>query len=109
MVKNKSAKGQRYERKARHILEDEGYLTDFKIRSRYASNDFFEVFDIFAISKKDLKLVQVKTNISDFYKARKEVARWILKHDFEKIGINFEVWLREPRKPWRREIINPQD
>ena len=104
---NKSAKGQRYEREARHLLEDDGYLTEFKIRSRYASNDFFKMFDVLAIKGNEVRLIQVKTNASDFYKARKEIAEWILDNNFEKSTTKFEVWLREPRKDWRKEIINP--
>jgi len=99
---NKHNKGNRYEKEARDLLIEEGYLVDRKNWSRYASKDFFTLFDILAIGK-HTRLIQVKTNASDFYKARKEIGMWLSENTIK--GISFEVWLREPRKAWRKEIM----
>ena len=125
---NKTNKGNRYELEARKLLSAEGYLVEKKNYSRWESNDFWGLFDILAIhptgevvhqeislgdtahaivSKSKIRLVQVKTNRSDFYKARSKIQEWV---DENKIsGIDCEVWLREPRKAWRQEKVTSQD
>ena len=54
-VKDTYAKGARYERKAKRILEKAGYLV---IRSAASKGPF----DIVAIKKNDVRLIQVKVN-----------------------------------------------
>jgi len=100
---NTREKGRRIELEARKLLEADGYLTEKKNASRWQSDDFWEMFDILAIKSNDVRLIQIKSNRSDFYKSRKEIREWVDRYKIE--GISFEVWLREPRKEWRKEII----
>ena len=97
---NKRDKGRRIELEARKLLEADGYLVEKKNASRWQSDDFWEMFDLVAIKSHDVRFIQIKSNPSDFYKARKEIDLWVQKYKIE--GISFEVWLREPRKQWRK-------
>jgi len=99
---NKHNKGKRYELEAKKLLIEDDYLVDTKNWNRYKSKDFFGLFDILAIGD-HTRLIQVKTNISGFYKARKDIKRWLEDNRIE--DISFEVWLREPRRDWRKETI----
>ncbi len=103
---NKRNKGQRIELEAKKILIDEGYLVEKKNSSRWQSDDFYGLFDLLAIGKK-VRLIQIKSRATHFYKARREIGLWMDKNKIK--GITFEVWLREPRKEWRCEKIKPQD
>lgn len=103
---NKTNKGNRIELEARKMLKEEGYLVDKKNYSRWESNDFFGLFDILAIGK-DTRLIQIKSNPTDFYKARRQIGLWMDKNKIK--DVSCEVWLREPRKAWRQEKVKPQD
>lgn len=107
MAVNKTTKGNRAELEARKMLADEGFLVEKKNSSRWESNDFWGMFDIIAIHPQGglVRLVQIKTNASDFYKARKEIKVWAFKHKVFALNIDCEVWLREPRKPWRKDLL----
>lgn len=101
---NKTNKGNRYELLARKELEGWGYLTEKKNASRWQSNDFWGLFDILAIHPSgDVRLIQVKTNKSDFYKARKEIKKFVKEKKID--GVSCEVWIKEPRKEWCIEFI----
>jgi len=115
---NKTSKGNRAELEARKMLVNEGFLVEKKNSSRWQSNDFWGMFDILAIHPRDgiVRLVQIKTNASDFYKARKHVRDWVLGNEVFALNVDCEVWLREPRKEWRKDvmllqqqIMTPQD
>jgi len=97
---NKHSKGTHYELEARKLLEAQGYLVEKKNYNRWASKDFYGLFDILAIGP-HTKLIQVKTNSTDFYKARKGILEWMADHPVK--GVIFEIWLKEPRKAWRCE------
>jgi len=99
---NTYAKGNRREREARKILESQGWLVDRKNRSKYASPDLFGCFDLIAIKQNQTLLVQVKSNRSDFYKARKQIAGWKQTHS---VTIQCQLWLKENNKEWRIENI----
>jgi len=103
MYMNTYQKGNRRELEARKILESQGYLVDRKNRSKYASPDLFGMFDLLAIRACEVLLVQVKSNKSDFYKARKEIRAWK-----EQTGttVQCQLWLKENNKDWRTEVIN---
>jgi len=100
---NKHTKGNRRELEARKLLEAEGYLVEKKNFSRFSDKDFWNMFDIIALKRdgSEIRLIQVKSNISDFYKARNEIDDWIL--DNNVTNIKCEVWLKENRKPWRKD------
>lgn len=100
---NTYQKGNRNELAACKLLQDDGYLTERKNHAKFCSPDFFGMFDILAIKKNKTLLVQIKSNPSDFYKARKEIKQWIKTN---KIKIPCEIWLKVNNKPWRKEIIS---
>ena len=102
---NKHAKGNRRELEARKQLESAGYLVEKKNYSRFADKDFWNTFDIIALKKdgSEIRLIQVKSNISDFYSARKDILDWMSLNEIS--NIDCEVWLREDRCPWRKETI----
>ena len=109
---NKTNKGNRVELEARKMLQEEGYLVEKKNYSRWHGNDFWNLFDIFAlptskVAGKPIRLIQIKSNRTDFYKARKEISQWMLDNGINKVSC--EVWLKEPRKAWRQEKTKPQD
>ena len=99
-------KGRAIELKAKKKLIAEGYLVDKKIRSRFASPDFYGLFDLLAIKEDHMRLVQVKSNPTDFYKARKYIIEW---KTFNNITHNTEIWLYKGRKDkidlWRIEAL----
>lgn len=103
---NKINKGRRIELEAKKILIEEGYLVDKKNASRWQSNDLFGLFDLLAIGKR-VRLIQIKSNATDFYKARRQIGLWMDKNKIK--GVTFEIWLREPRKAWRCEKVKPLD
>jgi Holliday junction resolvase-like predicted endonuclease len=100
---SRRSKGKYYEKKARDLLTSQGFICETKNYSRFQGQDFYNLFDILAV-KDHVKLIQVKTNASHFYKARKDIAKWITENNIS--GLSCEVWLKEPRKDWRIEIIN---
>lgn len=98
MYMNTYAKGNRRELEARKILEAQGYLVERKNRSKYSSPDFFGMFDLLAIRGCEVLLIQVKSNVSDFYKSRKDIAKWR-----KETGslVACQLWLKENNKQWR--------
>ena len=109
---NKTNKGNRYELEARKMLKKQGYLVEKKNSSRWESNDFWGMFDILAlkVDRLEVRLIQVKSNKSDFYKSRKEIERWMIENDVRSTKrFTCEVWLREPRKAWVCEKVKPQN
>jgi Holliday junction resolvase len=102
---NKHSKGKRREREAQLKLEAEGYLTERKPSTRWASDDFWELFDIIAIQPKtgEVRLVQVKSNKTDIYRARYGITDWV-----KSTGMvcPCEIWLKEDRKDWVIEWVN---
>ena len=104
---NKTDKGNRYELEARKDLIKDGFLVEKKNSSRWESNDFWGMFDIIAIHPQGglVRLIQVKTHISDFYKARAAIRKWAMDNKVVALNVDCEVWLREPRQPWRREVL----
>lgn len=101
---NCHAKGTRVEGEAKKLLIAEDYLVEQKNWNRYRSKDFFTLFDIIAIKGNEVRLIQIKSNPSDFYKARGDISRWVADNNIT--GIKCEVWLKENRTPWRMEWVN---
>ena len=102
---NTYKKGKRRELEAQKLLEKDGYLTMRQNHTRYGQNDFFGLFDIVSLKRdgSEIRLIQVKSNISDFYSARKDILDWMSLNEIS--NIDCEVWLREDRCPWRKETI----
>jgi hypothetical protein len=99
------AKGVRNEFLAKQVLKSDGYLVEQKNWSRYAPKDFFSLFDILAIRLDEVRFIQIKSDKSSFYKARKDVANWVFLNNISP-KIKCEVWLKENRTPWRIECVN---
>jgi hypothetical protein len=105
MTINKRSKGRRIEKLAKDLLRNEGYLVETKNASRFQSDDFWGMFDILAVMPDtgELRMIQIKSNASHFYKARKEITDWAIGNGVT--GFSCEVWLKENRKDWRYETI----
>ena len=82
---NKRAKGKRVEKQVSEYIESLGYEVWQPPNVKFQSNDIFYLFDLLAImnnpgfeDKQIAKMlfIQVKSNISDFYKARKKITEW---------------------------------
>ena len=99
---NTYQKGNRRELEARKLLEAAGWLVERKNRSKYTSPDLFGMFDLLAIRGGEVMLVQVKSNKSDFYKSRKEIAGW--KQETH-TTLPCQLWLKENNKQWRIQSI----
>lgn len=98
----KVSKGRRVENLAKDIMKAEGWLVDKKVRTRFSSPDFFGQFDLLCIKGAETVYIQVKSNISDFYTARKEISAWLISKN---LLINAQIWLYQPRKEWRKENL----
>jgi len=92
------SKGYRRERQCREELEKDGYLTDIKNWSKFSTKDFYNMFDVVAVKGDEVLWVQVKSNKSGFYSARKEIQLWLEENN---LAIRCQVWLKENNKPWR--------
>jgi len=113
---NKIAKGKRAERELAKILSDNGYLVWRPTWSRFQSKDIFNIADIIAIRKKGstgiftyipnpIVFIQVKTNKTDFYKAKRTMAEFIDKCD-NPYEIHVVIALRIKKNVWRfREFV----
>lgn len=103
---NKVAKGRVVELYARKELEATGYLVEKKPRTRFTSPDFWGMFDFIALLGSTVRLIQIKSNPTDFYKARKEIREWKKEH---RVNIPCETWLFLGRSrgvnKWRVEEV----
>jgi len=61
MTKASKAKGGMAEKLAVKKLEDEGYICEKPIRSKWQREDFFGCWDIIAIKDQSIRFVQVST------------------------------------------------
>lgn len=106
MAINKVRKGQKNELLARKELEALGYLTEKKPRSRFSSPDFWGLFDLFCLKGQEVRLIQIKSNESHFYTARKEISEW---KKSNKVLVSCEVWLflkrTRGKNEWRIESL----
>ena len=100
---SKISKGNRIERLARDILRDQGWLVERKPRVRFSSPDFFGLFDLFALKGGQVRLIQIKSNASHFYTARKEIEKFVSEQKLDYNKVSYEVWLYEGRSIWRCE------
>jgi hypothetical protein len=99
---NKSRKGSRVELLAKKILQAQGYWVEKKNISQWQSPDFFGWFDLLAIRGAEVRLIQIKSNLSDFYKARKDIAKFELESGFK---VPLECWCYLGRSVWRQEKV----
>ena len=113
MVMSNRAKGHKAENEMAAIFVGRGYEVQVAQRTSvftgkfYVSrdNDLFNLFDILAIDKYRVILVQVKSNSSHCYTAMKEISKFK-----NKVGNNkviYQVALRVSRKGWVVWYLEP--
>ena len=77
-IVNKVAKGNRVEKLAKeYLMTKHKFILERKPRVRFQSPDFYGLFDLLGFNNTHWCLVQVKSNSSDFYKARKDIKKWV--------------------------------
>jgi len=97
---NRKGKGDRIELKAKKELESLGYLVEKPVRTRWNTNkDFFNLFDLIALSKDGIKLIQVKSNYCP-KKVRDAIRAFHIPESISK-----EVWVWKDYKGWRIERL----
>jgi len=98
-------KGTRKERELRQLFEAAGWFVDFKHRSRWQSPDLLGLFDFVAVKGGMVRWVQVKSDRSDYYKARKAIKGWLVDNGLD---IWCEVWCRGDREDWYGSEVSSQ-
>lgn len=90
---NRKAKGSRREREALRILEKQGYNVT-------KSGASLGLFDLIAINKEHIRLIQVKSNII----SSKELANL---RQYNNIPLNAikEVWIKKDYKDWEITVL----
>lgn len=58
---NRSQKGKLFEKKAQDILSEQGYWVEKARRMRFQVQDLFGCWDLMAVSKKEIRFVQVSS------------------------------------------------
>jgi hypothetical protein len=114
------SKGDKYEREVFRYLTNSGYTVELAHRTMrrifvkgkvlFVSqrNDFFGLFDLFALSPSlPMEWVQVKSDTSDVYKAKKKISAWVQK--FKRFDDAVQVWQRVARKGFIVHIYCPSD
>lgn len=92
------SKGQRRERQARHILEDEGYLVDTRPDVMYQNTDYFNKFDLVAMKPTERPIfIQVKANGARGIRATVEWVQENVPLDHVKV----EYWVCHDDEGWR--------
>lgn len=103
---NTYLKGNRVEKLCRDSFVAKGWLTWKPSRAKYNSNDAFGLFDFIAVRGSSIVFGQVKSNVSDFYTSRKEIAVWI---ETNRLLITCLCILYEGDNHWRMEWYDPID
>lgn len=99
---NKRAKGARVEMLAQKKLEKLGWFVEKKVHTRWSPGDIYGQFDMIAVKGSEVKFIQIKSNQSNFYTARKSIASWKKTTGVTSIC---EVWLYLGKSEWRIEEI----
>lgn len=92
------AKGRRNEKRAGDKLKELGYRVQRTYRTPYGDNDFFNIFDIIAISDDHILWVQVKSNRCP-KKDKENIKAFKLPPNNKK-----QVWIWKDYKGW--EIVD---
>jgi len=110
---NSKKKGDTREKQVKKLLELKGYLVMAAQRTmkpiytkngvRYFSqaNDFYGLFDgLYRYKNRKLVWYQVKSDMSDVYKAKKAISEWVYDHA-NYICEEFEVWMYVKREGFK--------
>jgi Holliday junction resolvase-like predicted endonuclease len=93
-------RGQRIEKIAFDYLKKKKYLVWKPVRVMFHSQDIFGLFDLIALNKKELKLIQVQKERKRPYKVKK-----IFKLPKPK-KISYELWIYNPKTKEFKIFIN---
>jgi len=104
---NRVAKGKRAEREFEKYCQMLGYETWKPAWQRYGSKDIFNLADIIAIDKETVLFIQVKTNMSDFYKARKQAKEFMKNRNINDLFV--VVACKIKGKVWRVWVYNKEE
>ena len=110
---NKKQKGHKAENDLAKAFRNQGYAVQVAQRTSvftgkfYVSrdNDFFNLFDLLAIDKSKILLVQVKTNVNHIYGVNKKISDFANKYN--NINVKYISALKVPRKGWVFWFYNP--
>lgn len=92
------SKGQRRERQARHILEDEGYHVDTRPDVMYQNTDYFNKFDLLAMRADERPVfIQVKANGA---RGIRETVEWV-QENVPLEHVKVEYWVCHDSEGWR--------
>ncbi len=103
---NSKRKGDRREREAKELLEEQGYRVSKSVHSRFGETDFLGLFDLIAAKISELKFIQVKCNKAQGKKELENEIRDSLpapKTDW----IHYELWIRYDYSGWRKLRYSP--
>ena len=84
---SKVSVGRKYENLVKAIYIRNGWLVDKKVRTRFASPDFFGMFDLLCIKGEWVDFVQVKKNKGDYSAAKREIKKWCIENEINCRGI----------------------
>lgn len=106
---NKTKKGNNAEREAKQYLEALGLPVE-QAKSQIVmigknkffrrSYDFWNLFDLIALGQSWLRLIQVKSNISDVSRAKKLITKFVNENPCRYTSV--EIWLRVNGKKDKR-------
>lgn len=103
---NTRAKGNRIERKAEDVLNEQGFETARMPHTRYGDNDFFNLYDIIA-SKAGarFKMIQVKSNSPPNLTEFKQEALDITPFEHAEV----EIWVWHDYSGWKIRRLNKEN
>ncbi|MDY6770009.1 MAG: hypothetical protein SVU88_03480 [Candidatus Nanohaloarchaea archaeon] len=90
-------KGQRREREAKELLEENGYRVSIAKNHRFGANDYFNLFDLLAVGPGPVKLIQVKANSARGITKTGKKASVFCPEDH----VDVEYWTCHDREGWR--------
>jgi len=96
---NTVRKGSYFERKAKQILERQGFVVEKAKRTRFQGTDFYGLFDLICVDGKTIKFVQV----ADCVKPKE----WFARAERFQVPLNCskELWIYRERKGFRVILI----
>lgn len=95
---NKKRKGDRIENRAKKELETKGYEVERKIKLRWGAKDFWNRFDLVAVSKDRIRFVQLTNNANKPLKVRKHISKFQCPNSV----CSKEIWIWYDYEDWRK-------
>jgi hypothetical protein len=101
---NTTRKGYRHEKLIQDAYKNNGYQTYRSPNVRAGDNDIFNLWDLFVLNSKKVKLIQVKSEMDSFYKWRKVATKWLISNAYQSNSnlpahdIDYECFVVLPKK-----------